>query len=222
MGFWQYLHQWLSMSFSHPWSILQAVLGAVAVISGLITATKPRWAERMKKYTASAWKVAGLIFAIVFVVAFIYSSYALYQGSYLQYQADLAKVSNELDVISSKILVLQKAEAIAYSNQMPTQMNNGNIVFPIYSNISNVVNNRIFNSCTLFFEGENIYFRNCKIVNGSAKGITRFIVMNTTPNWPAILFVDYVLDSCWFVDANIIGSENEIAYCENNIAGGER
>ena len=222
MEFWQYLREWLSMSFSYPWNILQAILGAVAVISGLITATKPRWAEKMKKYVASAWKVAGLTFAIVFVVAFIYSSYALYQDYYLQSQADLAEVINEIDIISSKVLILEKATAVAYSQQMPTQINNGNIIFPIYPDINNVVNNRILNDCTLFFEGDYVYFRNCKIVNGSAKGTTRFAVMNTPANATALLFIDCVLEDCWFVDANIIGDEDEVAYCESNIAGGER
>lgn len=159
-----------------------------------------------------AWKVPLIIFAIVFVLTFVKSSYDLYQDL----GSNIAKISSEVDILTSKVLLLEKAEAIAYSGQMPTQINNGKIVFPA-PNV--VVSNRIFNGCSLFLGQNWLYFRNCTIVNGSAKGTTGFAIIstNTTPEGTAILFIDCVLQDCWFVDANIIGNETEMAYCKTNI-----
>lgn len=135
---------------------------------------------------------------------------------YLQYQAELAEVSNDVDILTSKIILLEKAQAVTYSGQMPTQINKGKIVFPVPGT---VVIDKIFNDCSLFLEQNWVYFRNCTIVNGSAKGTTEFAVIstNTLPEGTAILFIDCVLEDCWFVDANIIGDETEIAYCRSNI-----
>jgi len=217
MDFGQYLFKWLSMSFAYPWNILQAVLSAVAILGGIITATKPSWAERMKKHIALAWKVALIAFAIVFVVNFINSSYNIYQDL----NSDIARVSNELDVLVSKVLILQKATSTPYSEQMPIQINNSCISFP---NTNVTVNNRIFIGCSLFMNQHYLYFKNCQIVNGNAEGMTEFTVIpiNAMPEGGIIQFTGCVLENCWFVDANIIGNETEIAYFESNISGGSR
>jgi len=177
---------------------------------------KPHWAKRAKKYIAPAWKIAGITFAIVFVVAFVHSSYSLYQGLYLEDQANLAQMYNEVDVLTSKVLILAKAGSTPYSEQMPTQINSENILF---SSTGAVVHDRIFNNCDLFLIQNYLYIRDCTIVNCSAKGTTGFYVtsMNTMPEGIVTVFIDCVFDGCWFVDANIIGDETEIAYCKTNI-----
>lgn len=215
MGFEQYFLKWLSLSFSYPWNILQAVLGIATIVGMVITAKKPHWRERVKNITW-AWKVPLIIFAVVFVVTFVKSSYDLYQDLYLKYETNVAELSNDLDILTSKVLILQKVESTPYSEQMAIQINKGSISFP---NADVVVSNRIFNDCSLFVNQNYLYFKNCIIVDGSAKGMTRFAVIpiNAIPEGEVIQFTDCVLQDCWFVDANIIGNEEEIIYCESNI-----
>jgi hypothetical protein len=211
MGFWEYFYKWLSMSFAYPWSVLQTILAVAAIAGGVIAHTKPQWVQRMKNISW-AWKVPLIIFAVVFVGTFVKSSYDLYQDL----GSNIASINNEVDILTSKVILLEKAQAVTYSGQMPTQINKGKIVFPVPNT---VVSNKIFNDCSLFLEQNWLYFRNCTIVNGSAKGTTAFAIIftNTIPEGTAILFVDCVLEDCWFVDANIIGDETEIAYCKSNI-----
>jgi hypothetical protein len=54
--------------------------------------------------------------------------------------------------------------------------------------------------------------------------MTKFAVIpiNAVLEGGAIQFTDCVLQNCWFMDANIIGDEEEIACCESNISSGER
>lgn len=211
MGFWEYFSKWLSMSFAYPWSILQTILAVAAIVGGVIAHKKPQWVERMKNISW-AWKVPLIIFAVVFIGTFVKSSYDLYQDL----GSNIARINNEVDILTSKVILLEKAQAVTYSGQMPTQISKGKIVFPVPGT---VVSNRIFNDCSLFLEQNWLYFRNCTIVNGSTKGTTGFTVIsaNTIPEGTAILFIDCVLEDCWFVDASIIGDETEITYCKTNI-----
>jgi len=146
------------------------------------------------------------IFGLIFIISLLIAPYNMYKQDLSTYNTQ----QDRLDILSRKVIVLQRAGAIPITSITSTVINSQNILLADYAGI----NNRILNNCSIFGSPTIIYFNNCTITKCTMdKQTASFVVYSEDAlknSNSTIIFDDCVFDTCDFHDITIIGNQTQI------------